>query len=199
MNLVDAFDTVYLVDLENVGPKPLCQHVEHHQDARYIIFYSDSTSGPGFILEQVSETLQVSFVNCKTGGNNAMDFCISAMAGKLAADVRKKVKILSNDKGYDPMICMLQEQGVRISREATYQPKPETTESQKTSQTPKDNLLLISTIRKNVPKQYQADVVNALSGTISRKEAHEMLQTILPQKMVPDIYKKLKKHIPKER
>ena len=49
-----------------------------------------------------------------------------------------------------------------------------------------------------MPKKYQNDVIAVLPGAISRKEAHEMLQAVLPQRMVQDVYRKLKKHIPQE-
>lgn len=199
MGLINISDTTYLVDLENVGAKALCQHVMHHLGAKYIVFYSESTPGPGTILEQIPETLLIQFVDCKTGGNNAMDFCICAVAGALGTETGKIIKILSDDKGYDSMIYMLQQEGVRISRETTtYQPEPEPNGSPEEKQAWLENLPIVKAIRANIPKRYQDELIEKLRGASSRKQAHEIIQTVVPQKMVADTYKKLKKHIPKE-
>lgn len=191
-------DTIYLVDLENVGTKVLYQHIKHNEDAEYIVFCSDSTSTPGSILEHVPSMLHITFIDCQTGGNNAMDFCICATAGRLSVEAGKTIKILSDDKGYDPMLYILHRQGVRISRENTaYQPES-VIDPPENNQQWRENIPIIKAIREHVPKQYQQEMIAVLPGAINKKEAHEMLQIILPQKMVADIYKKLKKYIPKE-
>lgn len=193
---MESPNTIYLVDLENVGTKVLFQHAEEHKSASYIVFYSDSTSGPGTILEHLPMETQVTFVNCHSGGDNAMDFCICATAGRLSTE-RKMLKILSNDKGYDPMLRMFHEEGIRIAREVTA--CQATKEDKDVRIQPwQDNIPIVKAIRGCVPKQYQDEVIMTLPGAPSRARAHEMLQAILPQKMVPEVYKKLKKHIPKE-
>lgn len=185
----------YLVDLENIGSKPLYKYIEEHQDGEYIIFYSDNTSSPATMLDELPDMLNVSFVYCKTGSNNAMDFCICAVAGKISAYRTKKMKILSNDKGYEPMVHMLQEQGIRITREdITYQPdivpvKP---------LCDMDMGAIEDVIIKNVPNKYQRDMLKTIPKVISRKEAHEICQVILPKSLATEIYRKLRKHIPKE-
>ncbi len=191
-------NTVYLVDLENIGTKILYQHVGDHRNVEYIIFHSDSTTAPGTILDNIPADVKVSFVDCRSGGNNAMDFCICTMAGILAAEGRQMIRILSDDKGYDPILYMLHHRGVRIIRESTYQAVPKQADSHKPDQSYRENLPIIKAIRATVPKRYQEEVIGVLPGAVSRKEAHEMLQAILPAPAVADIYKKLKKHIPKE-
>lgn len=200
----------YLVDLENICAKPLYQYAKQHQDAEYIVFYSDNTSGPSSILEGLPDNVRVSFIDCRTGGNNAMDFCISTMAGRLSVNRMTKIKILSNDKGYDPMIRMLQEQGTRITREGVeYQhdrgeeKEPVPVENPSDSQIV-DQLVdyanqqdIKDIIRKGVPKKYQGQLTEAIISAIDRKEAHEMCQAILPNGLATSIYRKLRKHIPK--
>lgn len=182
---------VYLVDLENIGTSILCRHMGQYPDEKYIVFYSDATSDPSSVLSQIPEKVWVRFIYCRTGGNNAMDFCISAMAGRLTAGKGMTVRVLSNDKGYDPMIRMLQEYGIRIRREpATY--------TQPTEQLSSDNPSVKGIIMSNVPRQYQDDVLNAICGCVNRKEAYEILQAILPQQLAQDVYRKLRKHIAKE-
>lgn len=197
------FSKIYLVDLENVGTKVVCRHAECHKDAKYVIFHSDNTSTPGAMLDSLPQELDVRFVDCRSGGNNAMDFCICALAGQLSREPGKLIRILSDDKGYDPVLHMLHQQGVRIIREgSTYQQDAgsDNTKAVQKEEIPKyrENVPIIRAIRACVPKKYQNDVIAVLPGAISRKEAHEMLQAVLPQRMVQDVYRKLKKHIPQE-
>lgn len=187
----------YLVDLENIGTKPLCQYVVNHQEGEYIVFYSDNTSMPGTVLEELPDTISISFISCKTGGNNAMDFCICAMAGNLSAYKTRKIKILSNDKGYDTMIRMLQDQGTRITRECvTYNPEQEETPASDINNS--NRFDIEDVIRKHVPKKYQNEMMKAIPNVINRKEAHEMCQIILPKNLATDIYRKLRRYIPRE-
>lgn len=189
-----TYPKVCLIDLENIGTTAMHHYIESHKGCEYIIFHSDSTSAPGAILEKIPDDVKVSFVDCRSGGNNAMDFCICAMAGLLAQDERK-MAIVSDDKGYDAILYMLHQRGIRINRETT-----PTHPSSANGEIPawRENVPIIKAIRACVPKQYQNDVIAVLPGAVSRKEAHEMLQAILPQKSATEAYNKLKKHIPKE-
>lgn len=192
-----TYNPVYLVDLENIGTQALYHHIEKHREGEYIIFHSDSTASPGTILEKIPEDVKVSFVDCRSGGNNAMDFCICTMAGMLA-DSGRGIKILSNDKGYDPILYMLHQRGIRIARECTPDhPSAQNAQAQKDLGW-RENIPIIKAIRAAVPRQYQEDVIAVLPGAVSRKEAHEMLQAVLPAKIVAETYRKLKKHIPRE-
>lgn len=185
---------IYLVDLENVGVNFLYQHVQRNADAEYVVFCSESTALPGTVLDNVPDGLSVSFIDCRNGEANAMDFCICAMAGRLSGNGRP-MRILSNDKGYDPMVDMMHRQGIRIKREAAprHVPVPDGVAGQTVSTS------LIGAVYTNVPKKYQQAVIEALPGICTRKKMHEALQAALPTKLVADVYKKLKKHIPKER
>lgn len=194
-----TYGPVYLVDLENIGTQALYKHIEEYRSGEHIIFHSDSTVSPGIILDKIPEDVRVSFVDCRSGGNNAMDFCICTMAGMLAKEGRT-MKILSNDKGYDPILYMLHQQGIRIARECT--PDHPSTSNisvyEKTNPEWRENVPIIKAIRASVPKQYQNEVIAVLPSAVSRKQAHEMLQAILPQSKVAETYRKLKKHIPRE-
>lgn len=191
-------NTAYLVDLENIGMTPLCRHVQQHPDAEYVIFHSDGTPPPGHILEQLPDNVRVTFTDCKAGGNNAMDFCICAAAGRMSAYSAVKVRILSNDKGYDPMVHMLQGQGVRIAREpVTYRSKPADPGTGQHCVTDKAGITAV--IRKNVPKkEFQDVLIQKISGAANRKEAYEICQALLPDNLAVDIYRKLRKYVPKE-
>lgn len=181
----------YLVDLENIGPAELYAHAGKHPADRYIIFYSAHTASPEAILEQMPAASDVRFRYCPAGTDNAMDFCICAVAGRLSAQGRNVLRIFSDDRDYDPVLPLLQEEGVRIAREGTTR---KTDGAENGRSTP-----LIEAVRSCVPKQYQAEVASALRRAADRRQAHDALQDILPQKFVPEVYNKLKKYIPKER
>lgn len=201
MSFNDTPETIYLVDLENIGAKILPRYMEQHPDASYIVFYADSTPAPGSILEQVPHAVKIQFVYCRTGGNNAMDFCICAMAGRLVVIPKAMIKVLSNDKGYDPMIRMLQEQGSRIERViAEYAITDVSDKSDSNPGTIVDDARkqdLINAIKRNTEKCYWDRLIKILPDARNRSEAHEMMQAVLPNKMISDLYKKLKKFIPK--
>ena len=157
--------TIYLVDLENIGQTLLYEQIELEPKSTYIIFYSIATLAPGAILEHIPEDVDVKFVDCHSGG-----------------------------KGYDPMLNMLHQEGIRISRK-----KAGNSVSVNGDLGPREHVPIIRAIRQNVPKKYQDDCIAVLPGAPNRKRAHEMLQSILPPEIVAGTYKKLKKHIPKEK
>lgn len=187
----------YLVDLENIGLAALCRHANEHKDNEYIIFYSENTPDPGHILEHLPDMARVKFTDCKSGGHNAMDFCICVAAGKMSVYQTSKVRILSNDKGYDSMIHMLQEDGVRIAREKTGSEKEPAAEKTDSHIKQDDKRRLMAAIRKAAPKKYQDLLMHRIPNAENRKEAYEMCQTVLPQNIAADVYRKLRKHIPK--
>ena len=89
---------------------------------------------------------------------------------------------------------------VRIRRENSSYPQT-SNETSPFNINPKqsENIPIIKEIRACVPKKYQDDIIAELPSAVNRKQAHEILQRNLPQKMVPEIHKRLKKFIPKER
>lgn len=196
MGTENIHSLLYLVDLENVGANFLYQHAHAHAESEYIVFCSESTPTPGTVLHHVPEALDISFVDCHNDGKNAMDFCISAMAGVLSACGRP-MRILSGDKGYDAIFGMLHRQGVRIERE---EPRHHAVLPKGAGGSPLvDNTSLTGAVYKHVPKAYQQAVIAMLPDVYDRKGMHEALQAALPTKLVAATYKKLKKHIPKER
>lgn len=196
---MDKRNVIYLVDLENIGTKALCQHIKRNAEAEYIVFHSDSTSTPWSILEQIPDMLKITFVDCKGGGNNAMDFCISATAGRMSCQPGIRIIILSDDKGYDSMLYMLHHKGVRITREGVPGSQKVKTDEDVLikDRGPREHVPIIKAIRKEVPRKYQEDVIDILPGAINRTEAYEMLQAILPSDIATSIYHKLKIHIPR--
>lgn len=189
MEIKNTVKTIYLVDLENIGQTALYDFVKQNPEEEFVIFYSDKTTSPGIILEHVPENLIISFVLCESGSDNAMDFCICTTAGLIASKDFQKIVIISDDKGYDPAVHMLQQKGMRIKRENTAQADD--------GQMPCLNGRITKVVFENVPKRYQNEVFEALKNVSGRKAVHEMLQKIMPQTTAAETYNKLKKYIPK--
>lgn len=199
---MNKLSVICLVDLENIGTRALVKRMEKHPADEYIVFYSESTSTPETLLVHIPENVSVRFIGCRTGTNNAMDFCICTVAGQESLNRYKRIIILSDDKGYDAILPVLHCQGVRVSRETVE--TPDTSNISDTSNTSggtpdwRENIPIIKAIRKYVPKEYQDDAIRLIPGVVSYSEAHEMLQAILPPKQVQRVYHKLKPHIPIE-
>lgn len=182
---MDGLTTLCLIDLENIGTKTALRYMDEHPENEYIVFYSEHTLGPGSVLMQTAEDVSVRFIGCQAGTVNAMDFCICAIAGQESVSRDKRIVILSDDKGYDAILPMMHCQGIRIKREkVALEPVSGQT-----------NAPIMQAIRKHVPKKYQENVLRALPNALSYSEAHEMLQAILPQKLVQSTYFRLKPYI----
>lgn len=180
-----SLTTLCLIDLENIGTKAALRYMDENPEDEYIVFYSEHTLGPDSILRQAADDVSVRFIGCQVGTVNAMDFCICAIAGQESVSRDKRIVILSDDKGYDAILPMMHCQGIRIiRRRLALEPVPE-----------QDNKPIMQAIRKHVPKKYQENVLRALPNALSYSEAHEMLQAILPQKLVQSTYLKLKPYI----
>lgn len=72
------------------------------------------------IASQLGSRLHI--IQLKESANNALDFFISYYIGKLSANDNLAFNIVSNDKGYDPLIDHLTEEGRMIQRIARQKP-----------------------------------------------------------------------------
>lgn len=111
---------IYFIDFENTNNQILdILHECTPKDSWYFIFYSDETQGPEWILRKAPEGMCVRFIPCENGKTNSLDFQLMAKVGQCTAIYRNaRYIIVSNDKGYDGAIHMLQREGVRIFRES---------------------------------------------------------------------------------
>lgn len=109
---------IYFIDYENTKAEVL-DDMEGvaPEGSLFLVFYSEHTRMPDKVLDSLSWDPDVWFIDCRDGSHDAMDFQITAMAGRLSALYpHARYTILSGDTGYDPAIRMLQEYGVRIFR-----------------------------------------------------------------------------------
>lgn len=118
--MIDIRDAkyIYLIDFENTRSEILDEmECMAPEGSLFLVFYSAQTRTPGKVLDSMSWEPDVRFINCRAGVHDAMDFQITAMAGRLSALYpHNRYVIVSGDTGYDPAVRMLQEYGVRISR-----------------------------------------------------------------------------------
>jgi hypothetical protein len=108
---------IVLVDFENVQPKNL----EHLRGGPYLIkvFVGANQAKIRFELALAIQALgeDAEYVRIDGQGSNALDFHIAYYIGRLAAahpDAR--FYVISNDKGFDPLIKHLKGQGIHCAR-----------------------------------------------------------------------------------
>lgn len=111
---------IYLIDYENTRAGILDEmEGTAPEGSLFLVFYSEQTRTPEKILDSLSWDPDVRFIDCKAGVHDAMDFQITAMAGRLSSLYpRTRYVIVSGDTGYDPAVRMLQEYGIHITRMA---------------------------------------------------------------------------------
>ena len=118
--MIDIRDTkyIYLIDYENTRAGILGEmEGAAPEGSLFLVFYSEQTRTPEKILAALSWEPDVRFIDCRAGVHDAMDFQITAMAGRLSALYpHTRYVIVSGDTGYDPAVRMLQEYGIRITR-----------------------------------------------------------------------------------
>lgn len=118
----------FYVDTENLGYAEWLPHFEGVTKQDTIILMVSEKSGRVPIME-VANTLVPLFkecivkrINIQTGEQNAMDFCLVATLGQHVQRAPKSKHILlSQDKGYDAVVKMFNEQGISVSRFGSYQ------------------------------------------------------------------------------
>lgn len=106
-----------LVDYENVQPV-LSQHIESDK-THFIIFVGSHQSRISYELAASLQPLgkKVQYIKMNQGGRNSLDFHIAYFIGKLSTeDKQANFVIISNDKGFDPLVEYLNRQDVMIQR-----------------------------------------------------------------------------------
>ena len=109
-----------LIDSENVRP----EFIEklRHEHFRVIVFVGASLKRLSFPIVNAIQSLgsRGSYVQISSNGPSALDFHIAYYIGKLsAADPDAYFHIISEDKGFDPLIKHLKDQKIFCSRSAS--------------------------------------------------------------------------------
>lgn len=109
---------IYFLDFENLQSTEdeLDEFIDDNCEI-YLFHGAHQNNFPAFWLKTAIELGQrLHIVQLKESANNALDFFISYYIGKLSNDETLSFHIISNDKGYDPLIDHLTELGKHIDR-----------------------------------------------------------------------------------
>ena len=110
--------THVLIDFENVQPKNLALLESH--PFRVFVFVGANQMKVPFELARALQALGKNgeYIKISGNGQNALDFHIAYYIGKLAAgEPGAQFHVISKDKGFDPLIKHLKDQGISVRRE----------------------------------------------------------------------------------
>ena len=111
--------TYVMVDYENVQPSVI--RFAMQPETHFIVFVGHQQDRVNFGLASVLQPLgeRAQYVKIHGIGANALDFHIALFIGKISAcDPNASFVVISNDKGYDPIIQYLNANGTKIERHA---------------------------------------------------------------------------------
>ena len=109
-----------LIDYENVQPEMVAMLAS--ETFRVLVFVGASQTKIGFELADVlaRKANGSHFIKATGNGSNALDFHIAYQLGRLAVqEPNAYFHVISKDKGFDPLIEHLKEQGIHASRSLT--------------------------------------------------------------------------------
>ncbi len=108
----------FYIDTENVGCKAWCRNIDI-LNGNDVVVLMHSLSSNLVDIKYVplirNAKCKIFVVEVKTGTKNAMDFVLVSELSKRAASAKKSIHvIISNDKGYTPVIDYWNLQGVKV-------------------------------------------------------------------------------------
>ncbi|SLP11765.1 Uncharacterised protein [Klebsiella pneumoniae] len=111
--------TYVMVDYENVQPS--VNRFARRPETHFVIFVGHQQDRVNFDLAAILQPLgeRAEYVKIHGTGSNALDFHIALFVGKITQrDPSASFIIMSNDKGYDPVISYLNANGTQIERQS---------------------------------------------------------------------------------
>lgn len=106
---------IYFVDFENTGLIGLVGAENLSAKDTIVLFASDHTPEKGVLKKLASTKASISIKYVNTTAKNAMDFCLVSYLGAEIANGRRRLCIVSQDKGYDATVSFWKERGVPVS------------------------------------------------------------------------------------
>ncbi|MBN1412127.1 MAG: hypothetical protein JW969_14885 [Spirochaetales bacterium] len=195
------FENITKIDLEKINGKTKLIIVVGSKQTRKAAVYSH---------EAIDRASSVELIKVKGQGANALDFYIAYYLGKLInQSINVKYSIFSNDKGYDPLVEHLSEEGINIkrvsmeSKSKTTKGKTavrKTTESKKTGISPYEKALkkITEMPGKNRPKKMirlRAYIKTALGNRNTDKEIDAIISELVEKKKISINGEKVKLNI----
>lgn len=106
-----------LIDFENVQPEIPPVWKNENVKVKVFLGAKPKNLAPKFVTSAHALGLNLEYVEFSQQGKNALDFFISFWLGRLSqSEPAAEFEIVSNDKGFDPLICQLQKESLRIVR-----------------------------------------------------------------------------------
>lgn len=106
---------IYFIDFENTGLIGLAGAENLSAKDTIMLFASDHTPEKGVLKKLASTKVTVSIKYVNTTAKNAMDFCLVSYLGAEIANGRRRLCIVSQDKGYDAAVSFWEDRGISIS------------------------------------------------------------------------------------
>ena len=111
------FENVQAIDLSTLGRKPV--HVT------LLIGANQKQLEVGLVQQLLEHAAKVQLVRLASSGRNALDFALAYYLGRAAViDPTGSFRIISKDKGFEPLIAHLQENQISVTRHDTFTPDP---------------------------------------------------------------------------
>jgi hypothetical protein len=171
---VDVKERVVLVDFENVQKLDLAQLPSH---ARIKVFTGQSQSKFPRALVQQTQALgsRLEWITIDGNGPNALDFHIACHLGEgICKSPQAEFVILSNDKGFDPLVRHLVARGFKCRRDSQARPAPAAKPPLTAHAQAVKNLLQRS--EKNKRPRKHATLSNYLSTHFNKKMTGEEIK-----------------------
>lgn len=111
-------DTYILIDYENVQPKDF-RSLAKVERLKFKVFVgaTQKTLPVDFVVQLNALSEDVEYIQMEKSGKNALDFHVAFHVGRLfELDPQAIFRIISNDKGFDPLIHHMNQLGAKVSR-----------------------------------------------------------------------------------
>lgn len=105
---------IYFIDFENTGLIGLAGAENLSAKDTIVLFASDHTPEKGVLKKLASTKASISIKYVNTTAKNAMDFCLVSYLGAEIANGRRRLCIVSQDKGYDAAVLFWKDRGVPV-------------------------------------------------------------------------------------
>lgn len=166
---------IYFVDFENTGLIGLVGAENLSTKDAIVLFASDHTPEKGVLKQLASTKASISIKYVNTTAKNAMDFCLVSYLGAEIANGRRRLCIVSQDKGYDAAVSFWEDRGISISVSPDLSDAPTTSDTEEKAE------------KTNIPvAKAQGDAEMSLRQFIRRE-----LKTPLTKKRVKRLAKVL--------
>lgn len=139
---------IYFLDFENLqSTESELENILDDTCEIYLFHGAHQNNFPAFWVKTAIELGQrLHIVQLKESANNALDFLIAYYIGKLSHEADYAFHIISNDKGYDPLIDHLTEQGRNIDRISRQKQPSEPSKIKESLQTVDPELLQLAKV-----------------------------------------------------